>query len=409
MKAAAKIILDKRKPLSTGKYPVKIRIRFTKIVEGKSKFEYDYKSANDEMLEDEFARLHTSKALEDRSKKITKLLQKAEGILERKPFINKEDFDYQFNSKGNFESIQGLLDILKEEANKNGQIKTRNLLGTVSKSLTDFAKTDVPIIDVDENFLNRYEEWLLLKEVSYNTIGTYTRYIREAWNFAISKELVSEKLYPFGRRKFVPPATIARKIALNEVQLAKFLNYTSENYWVQRAVDFWKLSFYCFGMNFKDIALLKWGHFETVFDVRVISTYRAKTFGRNRIMKKQEIPVTDKIMEIIKKYGQVSLDPNAYVFTILEPGLTEEQIQDRKDKFIGRINKRLEEVSKDLSLPKITTYTARHTFAYIMKVRGVSLDKRQELMNHADQKTTQGYGSGFDIEEKVNTAKLLYS
>lgn len=422
MEPAAKIILETRTPLSTGKYPVKIRIRFKQIVNGKTKLSYDYTSANDAMFEDEFEKLQTSNALKFRWKKIKKLLKKAEHILEIKPFISKERFFFKFKSKGNFDSFQGLMNILKDEADINNQIKTRNLFGTVINSITEFTNQkskkvtsiETPIIAVDEPFLNRYEEWLLEKEISYSSVATYMRYIRETWNFAIDERLISEKLYPFGRRKYVIPATDSRKIALSEDQLTKLLNYSSTDKWVQRAVDFWKLSFYCFGINFKDIVLLKWSNFETIFDVKVIRIFRAKTFGgkrRKRAMKKMEIPVTDNISGIINKYGQFSLDPNAYVFSVLEPGLTEAQIQDRKDKLIGRVNERLKEVSRDLNLPKITTYTARHTVAYLMKKKGFSLDKRQEVLDHADQKTTQGYGggSGFDIEDKVNTSKRLYS
>ena len=57
MKHSTKIVLDTRKALSTGKYPVKIRVGFGVIKKGKTFYKYDYYGTDVEMFKEEFDKL----------------------------------------------------------------------------------------------------------------------------------------------------------------------------------------------------------------------------------------------------------------------------------------------------------------------------------------------------------------
>jgi site-specific recombinase XerD len=49
---------------------------------------------------------------------------------------------------------------------------------------------------------------------------------------------------------------------------------------------------------------------------------------------------------------------------------------------------------------KLTTHTARHTFATLMLTKGISIETVSSMLGHTNIKTTQIYGK--IIEEKVN-------
>jgi integrase len=419
MKPTAKIILDRRRALDNRKYPVKIRVAFHSIIDGAKKLDYAYCGANDEMFEEEFAKLYKSNALQPRLNELMKLLNKATTILDQKPLITKAEFNYLFTGKGNYESVHGQFEILEAQADKNGQVSTAGLMQTTRKSLTNYviaqAKEDghesdgtLVLGQINIEFLEKYEAWLIKKGLSYNTIGIYTRYIRELFNFAIDKGLIGREAYPFGRGKFIPPATIGRKIALTQSQVRILLQYKSDDPKKQKALDLWKFSYYCFGLNFKDICQLKWNNIEESMGIKVIRVYRAKTFGRKRIKKKHENPITEQIQEIISKYSQPSLNPEAYIFNFLTPGLSPKQIQARKNDLIKETNGYLSEISEELALPKVTTYVARHSFGYMMKISGVSIAMRQEMLGHENQKTTEIYDRSFEIQDKLAASKFLY-
>lgn len=89
--------------------------------------------------------------------------------------------------------------------------------------------------------------------------------------------------------------------------------------------------------------------------------------------------------------------------------MTERQMFDKNKAFVKFVNEQLADVSKELEIPKITTYSARHTFAYIMKINGVPRALVKEMMDHESEKTTENYDRNFELIEKAKAAKLLYS
>jgi len=416
MKHSTKIVLDTRKALSTGKYPVKIRVGFNVIKNRKLGYQYGYYPTGVEMFNEEFEKLYSSKSLKEKLDVLRKKLEAADSIIENNPYITASEFAFFYTGKGNYKTVQGLFEIMRIKAKANGQVSTWGLYGNTSNSLTNFMKWrakklggetdgDLPIGQLNTEFLNDYEKWLLEEEkLSYNTVGIYGRNIRTMYNFAIENKIVKQDQYPFGRNRYVVPAASARKLALTEEQKNTLISFRSDNLKWQKALDFWTLSFFCFGLNFSDIIRLKNSNFHPDNSIRL---YRTKTFKSKRIKKELEIPITDRVMEIVTKYGKFSLDPEAYVFNVISKEMTPFQQKARINDFIKHTNEALSEISEHLNLPKITTYTARHTFAYVMKIKQVPVSMVQEMMGHEDQKTTINYQGSFMIEEKRAAVKML--
>ncbi len=87
---------------------------------------------------------------------------------------------------------------------------------------------------------------------------------------------------------------------------------------------------------------------------------------------------------------------------------TEAQKKFRIHKVMGKINKRLKIIGKELGIPIIlTTYVARHSQATVMKRAGVSTAVIREIMGHSSERVTQIYLDSFDDEQVNNALKSL--
>lgn len=60
-----------------------------------------------------------------------------------------------------------------------------------------------------------------------------------------------------------------------------------------------------------------------------------------------------------------------------------------------------------LGISGISTYTARHLFASVLKRSGVNIAYISESLGRSDLKTTENYLASFKKEERIKNAKLL--
>ncbi len=75
---------------------------------------------------------------------------------------------------------------------------------------------------------------------------------------------------------------------------------------------------------------------------------------------------------------------------------------------MARFNCKLKEISKIAKIEThITSYVARHSFATIMKNKGVSTDIISELMGHSNVQVTMTYLKEFDNTTLDNAVKKL--
>jgi site-specific recombinase XerD len=70
-------------------------------------------------------------------------------------------------------------------------------------------------------------------------------------------------------------------------------------------------------------------------------------------------------------------------------------------------NKRLKCIGKAVGIDGISTYTARHSFATVLKRSGANIAYISENLGHNDLKTTENYLASFEREEREKNARLL--
>jgi hypothetical protein len=123
----------------------------------------------------------------------------------------------------------------------------------------------------------------------------------------------------------------------------------------QLYIDMFLFSYYAGGLASVDFSYFK---YEDIYDNKIVLS-RWKTIGGFR-EKKQDIDIIPEITELIEKYrGKAS---NGFVFPIIDKCDSSKQ-ESCATKFRVYANKYLARVCKELGLPKVTLYAARHTYA----------------------------------------------
>ena len=95
------------------------------------------------------------------------------------------------------------------------------------------------------------------------------------------------------------------------------------------------------------------------------------------------------------------------LFPVLDGTEDAEQCHAKTIAAAGAINTRMRSIGKALNLGNISTYTARHSFATVLKRAGANIAYISESLGHSDLKTTENYLASFEREERQKNAELL--
>jgi integrase/recombinase XerD len=414
LKPVVSVILDTRKANKEKLYPIKLRATFQVIEKGEKKWIQKYYSLGRTTSKAEFAIIKESPRTKKQKSIRAKMIEaenQANQILDDHSFVTVEMFSSLF-AQGSLHTVGDVFNLIMREMVQAGRIGNYNLYKTTRNSIARFVNPElvkmktrkkpddielnISFFEINKDWLKRYQTWLKDQGVR-NTI--YMRHLRAVYNKALDLMIIKPDLYPFGKTGFVIKKNQSRKIALTEEDKNRLLQVPGF------AVDFWAFSFFNYGLNIADIASLK---FKDVHD-DVIHIHRQKTINTDASGKMLEIPLRPESKEIIARHGNKSLNPAEYVFPILSISLTPTQIKNRVNDFTGKLNTDLRKVGEKLELPfKLTTYTARHTFASIALEKGASLEFIQIALGHASMTTTVNYTSGLQIKTKRAIGARIY-
>jgi integrase/recombinase XerD len=96
------------------------------------------------------------------------------------------------------------------------------------------------------------------------------------------------------------------------------------------------------------------------------------------------------------------------VFEIIDNTDNAKRAREKVQLFTHVMNDWLEEIGKDLKLPiKLTTYTARHSFATMLVRGGAPLAFASQTLGHSNIITTPRYFAGFDLKAHAEYTKSL--
>jgi integrase/recombinase XerD len=412
------IVLDKRKMTTSGdhkgKYHIKLRVTFNVIERGKKRWVQKlYKTylfaGSEEELNTILSRPKSEEHKEIKPKLIA-MQHKAEQLIKDHGIVDQEAFELHFLSTGSVRGIEQMFLKKIKQMQTDDKISTAEKYETALRVIKQFSQhlnksEDVFYGDVTAKWLDKFKKWYVTERGrSLASYAFHVRALRHIFNMAIAAKLITMDQYPFGSGKFSIPAVrrpLKRYLTIEEKN--KFLEYIPKAPHTAEAKDYWMFSYFCNGMNFADIANLRR---RDVFEEYILIS-RTKTLNSDNIKKKILIPITPIALEIIARRGNKSLAPDDYVFPILESGMNVKERFAAVRRLVFRINKNLKPISEDLQIGKITTYTARHTFANVILQSGGSIELIQDLLGHGEKKTTENYVDGFSLDIKKKFASKL--
>ena len=261
---------------------------------------------------------------------------------------------------------------------------------------------DFHFADIDMNFLARYEQWLKYENCTEITISLLFRTLRSAYNKAITAKYAHKGSYPFSDFKVSKFDVSTQKRAIPKDAIKKIMNVdlSMEQFYIQFSRDVFIFSYLCGGINFTDIANLK---FSNLINNKL-------SYIRKKTKKKIATPLSDEAMQIVKKYAVSNKESNNYIFPVLDDSIHKSEAQkcNRIHKVMGTINRKLKIVSTLAGLNvNLTTYVARHSYATVLKNSGVNISLISETLGHSDLATTQIYLDSFENEQIGEALKNL--
>lgn len=314
-----------------------------------------------------------------------------------------------------------------ERLQHRGQAGTARTYSSAYSALTSFLNgRDMDPAELTVKKLHDFDLWLRqdrwtvkngkkIKKSGKNdtSISIYMRCIRAIYNELASNDDHLKLIYPFSRSesektKYKIPASgrgqKGQTLSANELNI--FISGAVDGQEVPenpmyRAKQLFLFSFFAQGMNFKDMALLKYKNIGT----DVIEFSRQKTLRTARNVRPIRIPLTDQLSEILVELGNpIKKDAN-YVFGVFskDENCSEKETDDRVRQWIKTTNKWLRRFCEKNKIKVVSTYASRHSFASLAQFH-VPMPQLSLMLGHSRLTTTQAYLGRF--QDKQNRQGL---
>jgi integrase len=389
------VILFKSKKLSNGEHPLMLRV--TK--DRKRKYSSLGISCSAKLWDEKTnrpTRRHPDKDVLDTL--IEKTLQKYRSA-KLQARINEQDF----TASGLVEMVERpaksktVLHFFKEVFKRlelSGQIGNSKAYRGVYNSFYKFSnkkKRDYTFGEFDYSVLIKYEMEMRSRGVTETTISLHFRTLRALYNMAIKEKVADKKDYPFEDFKISKFSLNANRRAISKEEVRRIEALDLEiGSPVYEARQIFLFIYYGYGINYVDIAKLKWKN----------KTGDRIAYIRSKTGKGIQFALSDPLKDILNYWAPITgMDAENYIFPILDKGkhISPSQINNRDHKKITETNFLFKEIGKMAKIStELTTYVARHTFATVLKFSGVSTTIISEAMGHTTEAITQSYLKSFE-------------
>jgi len=268
-----------------------------------------------------------------RNKVLSKMLFRAEDVIERFKELGIEFSMDEFESKYRGISSSNVFqyfDKVIQELQDTGKAGNSKVYKQIKSVLRNYVKNDDLLFTaINYEFLKNWEIALRKKGVKDNSINYYMRTLKALINRAIKDKKCPQECYPFKEYQTSKLKNETTPRAITKVEIEKIQTFIpNPNSKQELSIDLFLFSFYTRGMNFTDIAKLKW---ENISDNRILYT-------RSKNGKPFSIKIHPPVKIILDKYKQLN-SGNIYIFPILDSTYdTPIKIRDRISSGLKRMN-----------------------------------------------------------------------
>ena len=367
---------------------------------------YTNKKANDKLA-----------ALEDRAHSILRKYNEAHidwGFEQfRSDFINAPKREY---------FLSFAEDIIEKEYTSRGRHKSASIAKEAIQSLRIFDPQieGRSFQDINVKYLNNYIDFCRKKGNSDSTLKIRLGEIRRLFNIAIREKVITKDLYPFSSGKedgkIRIPKTSPNKTDqyLTIESMRKIANTTFENHVLERTRHLFLFSYYCRGMNWKDMALLSKTSFypKTVTDETTRQTKQVKVmeYRRSKTKGEFEIQITPTIQRELDWFKENTVPFADYILPIIRVDVEPDKLDAYISQIRKRFNRSLREIAKALELPEsqlsISSYTSRHSFAMTLQDKGKPVEIISQALGHQSVETTKHYLAKFSTTKMAEETDI---
>jgi integrase/recombinase XerD len=256
-------------------------------------------------------------------------------------------------------------------------------------------------VDITTGWLKNFESELQKQGKSKSTIGIYMRNIRVLFNIALKVHKINAE-YPFDN--YTPKTAKGRKIALSALQINLIASYQTEDPQEQFYRDLFMFSFLGNGMNLSDIARLRYSNIQD----GEICFVREKTKLEENEEDILSVPVTKIMQNIIERYGTRAVGFDSFIFPILKTEWSEQKKYAQIKELTKRLNKYIRRIALKVGVnEKISSYSARHSWATIAKNSGTSTEFISESLGHSNVNVTKRYLKGFEKSTRTEHSEKM--
>ena len=397
--------IDERRAKKNGKYPIKLM-----LIHNAKPYRINI---GIDLSKEEWAKSQSNKPgkLLDTKMKMERIQQKAYDVVQKMSYFSIDKFKAMYNSEQpKTVNLAVLFNGYIRELKSKEKYSNADCYRCARVAFSNFQKEvnkrdEVELNEIDVDWLERFEGWWLSKGKSITTVGIYMRNLRCIFNRAIEQGLINRNFYPFGAKKYEIPEGRNVKKALRKEQIDQIRNYKPKNEQEAKARDIFLFSSNCFGMNMKDIAMLKYEQVE--YEGITFVREKAKSTKRKSITK-IFVTLNQEIKTIIDRYGLKPQAPDKYVFGVVTDDDSTLRKKDKIALFKQNTNKYLKRIGKELEFSlTLTTYVARHSAASVLNNNGASRDFIKDKLGHSSTQVTKNYIDSIDDGRTAHWQQVL--
>lgn len=393
-------VLDARRVKKSGLFPVKIQVIHNR--------RQKYYSTGKELSKEDWDNLSESKSR--RLAEVRSSIENSFSIIKGQVEALAERGDFAFDllsirlGRCSTATVNAAVKARIGELEESEQISTLGSYRSMLAAIEAFAGKDIPFSSVTVDWLNRCEKFWTCQKKSKSTVCVYFKLLKAILNQARADGIIKEAHFPFGRGKYEIPSAEGRKLALTLEQIKKLVTYTDGREDTELYRDMWFFSYLCNGINFRDMLFLAYGNIVG----GEICFVRAKTKNTSKQVRTIRAVLTPEMRKIIDRWGNPDDgNPGTLLFKFATGGENAAGIKRLVLLTIQKCNKVLSRIAKATGLPPVTTYSARHSFATVLKRSGTNISYISESLGHSNLVITENYLASFEQGERMKNAQLL--
>lgn len=393
-------ILDTRRAKKNGLFPVKVQVVFRR--------RQKYYSTGKELSKEDWERLLKAKSLllteirADIEDSFSIIKQQVNELIQKGEF-SIEVLSIKLGRHTKDMNLRNAFSLKMKELEENGQASTYLNYRSALKSLESFGGTNIPLERITVDWLKRCERFWISKGKSYSSVSIYFRALKCILNRAVRDGILKESSFPFGKNKYQIPEGHGRKLALTLPEIKSVMSYRDTTGDIEEFRDLWFFSYLCNGINFMDLLFLQYSN---IVDGE-ICFIRSKTSRTTKHCKEIRATITPEMWNIIHKWGNPNVSPQTYIFKYAKGNENAFEKIRLVRRIITKCNRRLKKIAESIGIPQLTTYTARHSFATVLKRAGAKTSYISESLGHSNLAVTENYLACFEKEERMRNAQLL--